>query len=470
MSKTLKIYIAVLVLLIVGIAFIDANRPKPIDWSPNYLTYSKKPLGLYVLNEELLNIIRNDLIRIDETPYEYFSYSNDYFTEDYEDDYSDYSEDDNNYKTEIDTVNSYDSNNDTLSENEIRVVDSVVFEEEMVSIDTVSYDGEISEYPNPDVSDVDYNEVLFYVNFEFQMDKKSIESILDFVGEGNTAFISANEFNKVLMDSLKFSTDYLYDVNDTLQLYFSKKSPFPSKYKMEGGLNGVYFTKFDSTKSIALGHQKHLGNKEEITNFIAVKYKNGTFFLHTQPAAFSNYHLLKANHAQYAAELLSYLPENKTIHWFLKDQSVSEISSSPMRYILSQPALKWAWYFFLIGMLIFMIFNAKRRQRKVPIVIPLKNTTVDFTKTIGNLYFQEGSHNVIIEKKIIFFLEKIRSDFYMETDDLSEDFIKKLHLKSGKRLEIIQLIVRLIKKSRKTYQNSEEDLIALNRAIEEFWK
>jgi len=121
-------------------------------------------------------------------------------------------------------------------------------------------------------------------------------------------------------------------------------------------------------------------------------------------------------------------------------------------------------------MLIFMIFNAKRRQRKVPIIIPLKNTTVDFTKTIGNLYFQEGSHNVIIEKKIIFFLEKIRTDFYIETDDLSEDFIKKLHLKSGKKLETIQLIVRLVKKSRKTYQNSEEDLIALNRAMEEFWK
>jgi hypothetical protein len=48
--------------------------------------------------------------------------------------------------------------------------------------------------------------------------------------------------------------------------------------------------------------------------------------------------------------------------------------------------------------------------------------------------------------------------------------IKKLHLKSGKKLETIQLIVRLVKKSRKTYQNSEEDLIALNRAMEEFWK
>jgi hypothetical protein len=53
---------------------------------------------------------------------------------------------------------------------------------------------------------------------------------------------------------------------------------------------------------------------------------------------------------------------------------------------------------------------------------------------------------------------------------LNEDFIKKLHLKSGKKLQEIQLIVRLIKKSNKTYQNSEEDLIAINQAIENFWK
>lgn len=470
MSKTLKIYIAVLVLLIVGIAFIDANRPKPIDWSPNYLTYSKKPLGLYVLNEELFNITGNELIQINETPYEYFSYSNDIYYQDYDEEYDDYIEDEIDPEIEIETVDSLNSNSDTVNENETTVVDADVFEEEMVSIDTVNYDEEYSEYSNDQDSEIDYNQVLFYVNFSFQIDKKSTESILNYVGQGNTAFISSNGFNEILMDSLKFSTDYFYDVNDTLQLYFSKKSPFKSKYKMEGGFNGLYFSKFDSTKTIVLGHQKHLGDKEEISNFIAIKYKNGTFFLHTQPAAFSNYHLLKANHAQYVAELLSYIPANKTIHWFLKDQSVSEISNSPMRYVLKQPALKWAWYFFLIGMLIFMIFNAKRRQRKVPIIIPLKNTTVDFTKTIGNLYFQEGSHNVIIEKKIIFFLEKIRTDFYMETDDLSEDFIKKLHLKSGKKLEIIQMIVRLIKKSRKTYQNTEEDLIALNRAIEEFWK
>ncbi len=466
MSNTLKIYIAALVLLICAIAFVDANRPKPIDWSPNYLTFEKKPLGLYVLNEEISNILGNDVEKINETPYEYFSFFDGYYDEEYEEEYN---------ETYEDAYDEYEIDSIEKSTNEYETSDTIAVSEDAIEIISETTAEEITEETSSEISvqdDADdvWTEVLLFINHRFLIDKQSTESILNFVGQGNHAFISSTEFSEVLLDSLKISTDYFYDANDTLQLYFAKKSPFQSTYKMEGGFNGVYFSKFDSTKTIVLGHQKHFDSKNELTNFIAVKYQNGTFFLHTQPAAFSNYHLLKANHAKYAAELLSYIPEEKTIKWFLKDQTISEMSSSPMRYILSQPALKWAWYFFLIGMLIFMIFNAKRRQRKVPIIIPLKNTTVDFTKTIGNLYFQEGSHNVIIEKKIIFFLEKIRTDFYMETDDLSEDFIKKLHLKSGKKLETIQLIVRLIKKSRKTYQNSEEDLIALNRAMEEFWK
>jgi hypothetical protein len=188
--------------------------------------------------------------------------------------------------------------------------------------------------------------------------------------------------------------------------------------------------------------------------------------LHTQPVAFTNFHLLKGNHHEYAEKVLSYIPEGK-VFWHIKDQTGEVISDSPMRYVLSQPALKWAWYIFLIGMLIFMLFNAKRKQRIVPIIKPLANTTVDFTKTIGNLYYQEGDHNNIIDKKIIYFLEKVRNEYLIETHRLDDDFIKKLHLKSGKDLDDIKNIVSLINAYRKNnYLSIEDDLLQINNAIE----
>jgi uncharacterized protein involved in outer membrane biogenesis len=50
MNKTLKIYIGILVALMVLIVFVDANRPKPINWTPSFDVNSKIPFGLYVFN------------------------------------------------------------------------------------------------------------------------------------------------------------------------------------------------------------------------------------------------------------------------------------------------------------------------------------------------------------------------------------------------------------------------------------
>jgi len=114
-----------------------------------------------------------------------------------------------------------------------------------------------------------------------------------------------------------------------------------------------------------------------------------------------------------------------------------------------------------------MIFNAKRRQRIVPIKKPLQNTTVDFTKTIGNLYFQEGDHSNLIDKKIIYFLEKVRQEFMLDTTKLDTDFIKKLQQKSGKDYADVERVVYLINQHRKNHFTSiENDLIDINDAIE----
>jgi hypothetical protein len=119
-----------------------------------------------------------------------------------------------------------------------------------------------------------------------------------------------------------------------------------------------------------------------------------------------------------------------------------------------------------LSLLIFIIFNAKRKQRVVPEIPPLRNTSVDFAKTIGNLYYQEGNHHTIIEKQIIYFLEHVRNEYHIDTYTLDNAFIEKLHLKTGKSFEDIQKAVDLIKKHRHEFQSTEADVIAINKAIE----
>ena len=185
--------------------------------------------------------------------------------------------------------------------------------------------------------------------------------------------------------------------------------------------------------------------------------------MHLQPVVFTNYYLLNKN-IKYTENVLAPIPTDTTLFWNINQ--AEGISNSPMRYLLSQPALKWAWFLAWITFLIFIFFNAKRRQRVIPIIEPLKNTTVDFTKTIGNLYYQEKNHQNIAEKKVIFFLEKIRNEYYIDTFNLDETFINRLHQKTGSNKKDIEEVVFLIKKIRNQGQTTEKELIIFNNLLE----
>lgn len=400
MSKTLKIYIAILVFILALVLIADHDQPKPIDWRPTYSVNDKIPYGLYVFDKEIKGIFKSKVERISTmTPYEYLDskYDEDTLVE--------------NYKIKGTFINISETN---------------------------------------------------------AIDEQSIKEIFYFVSHGNNAFLSMKNFPRYLLDTLKIDVNSNFQGASDTQVWLANKKMKAQKYTFPETIED-YFSKIDTANTVVLGYQGKLFDKKIVNqhvNYIKVPYRQGYFYLHTQPVAFTNYNLLKNKNYQYAESVLSYLPKGD-IFWYTKGQNNESISESPLRYIFSQPGLKWAWLFFLIGMLIFIIFNAKRKQRIVPILKPLPNLTVDFTKTIGNLYYQEGDHQNLIDKKIIYFLEKIRNEYLIDTTKLDDNFIQKLHHKTGKNITDIQELVYLINEHRKSYHGSlEEDLIRINNAIE----
>lgn len=396
MSRTLKIYVFFLLVLIAGFIYIDAVRPKPIDWKPSYDLRDKIPFGLYVFDKESEKILSpNKIKKESKTLYEFLDplYDQDTLVK--------------NYKIKGTILNICDN---------------------------------------------------------YIIDDQSTKELFYFVSHGNTAFLSVQNLPKIYTDSLKIETESQFDLSNKVDCWLANPGLGNQKYNLNQGAGSFYFSKIDTLHTTVLGYQGT--DKKEYVNFIKVNFKQGSFYIHLQPAAFTNYHLLKDNHAEYAEKVLAYMPK-ADIYWMIKEQNGLLESGSPYRYILSQPALKSAWLLFLIGIVVFMIFNAKRKQRIIPIIKPLSNTTVDFTKTIGNLYYQEGDHQNLIDKKIIYFLERIRNDYLIETSTLDENFVKKLQAKTGKEIKDIEHLVHLIKHQRKSYNLSiESDLIEINNAIE----
>ena len=142
---------------------------------------------------------------------------------------------------------------------------------------------------------------------------------------------------------------------------------------------------------------------------------------------------------------------------------------SDLSWFMQQVSFKWAWYLALILTLLFIIFNAKRKQRIIEIIKPLENTTVAFVKTISNLYFETQDHRNLIEKKITYFLEKIRRDYNIDTSVLNDEFIDRLSSKSGKKKETIKKLINYINWLRTKNEFFEDNLLKLNKHIEEFY-
>jgi hypothetical protein len=143
-------------------------------------------------------------------------------------------------------------------------------------------------------------------------------------------------------------------------------------------------------------------------------------------------------------------------------------SSTPLRFILSNESLRWAYYITIVSVLVFIGFEMKRKQRIIPVIPPLENTTLEFVGTIGNLYYQSAEHKNIAEKKINFLMDQIRSKYWLNTNVLDEAFINALARKSGKAEEDVRSLMKSISAIQVKERISSEELIDLNKKIEKF--
>ena len=194
----------------------------------------------------------------------------------------------------------------------------------------------------------------------------------------------------------------------------------------------------------------------------------GKIILTTFPKAFTNYFILKDSNKAYTAGLLSYIDSTKAIYMDNYYKAGKSFYSSPMYIFLNNRELKWAYYMALIGVIFYVIFEGKRKQRPIPVVKPLKNQTLAFSRTIANMYFEKGERKQISDLKIEYFFEYIRTKFYLTTQDLNPIFYKNLASRSNHSLEEIEKLFNFLLKLKKAGQVSDDNLKKLNSIIEKF--
>ncbi len=329
----------------------------------------------------------------------------------------------------------------------------------------------VTKAPYVFLNEEEQNGTYFFVNDYIDFGEDEILELMQFVENGNDVFISTKYID---IDTLNFETGQLISSNfDEKAIFKFKNKLFANReYTFDRRFENVVFSKVDTLNTSVLGITAYVDDfnnrTEEGVNFVKYNYGDGNFYFHTFPEAFTNFNILNDENHQHAANILSYIDENKPILWDAYYKTGKSRITSPMKYLLSSQNLKWAYYFALMGILIFIIFDGKRKQRYIPVILPLKNMTLAFTRTISSMYFEKSENKKISDHKINFLLEFVRLRLHIPTTKIDKTFYDYVSSRSGYPIGKVEKLFVYCERIQKRKYISEDELIRLNRMIENF--
>lgn len=418
-NRRFQLYLASLVALFGIYVVVDYYRPKPADRTPTYINRDKIPYGTYALYDLLPELLGDSVGTVREPIL-----------------------------------------------NQVTAWEEKVFEKE--------------EEQNTRPPVLSY----LFIQPTFRLDSLDAHALLRFVAHGNDVFIAAEEFDRDLRDTLHFdtyeplnfrprfsqasgaSTDSIAMRPDSVTLRFRTQGTLPGRrFRYPAALASTRFLA-DSLPALAT---VLASDERRRPVLVRLPHGEGHFYLCSVPVAFSNVYVLRPQTSDFAFASLSCLPASRPAWWDEYQKQGRLGGNSMLRVLLRYPALRAAFYLTCIGALLFIFFEAKRRQRIIPILKPLPNTTLLFTRTVAGLYRQGNDHTRLANKKINLFLEYLRTRFHEPELDLNDEQLReRLSQKSGVSREELNKFIRLINFTRTAPQVTDQQLLQLSHAISAF--
>lgn len=329
------------------------------------------------------------------------------------------------------------------------------------------------------VSMSDSNQAFISISDYFNADEFEMEKLISFVENGNQVFISAREISDAAGEKF-FAAKNKYDLEhyfgssqqykDSLKV--SLTVPHEEKYVYPGWNFSNTFRVLNRLTSEVLGKDS-AGNP----NFIHLRAGKGDFYLQLAPLTFSNYFILHKNNIRYYETALSVIGEGtKKIVWdeyYMRkrsERSPQQRKKSWVTVLMGYPALRAGLLTGMICLLLYVLFEMRRKQRFIPVIAKPRNDSLDFVRTIGRLYYEKADHKNLCRKMTAYFLEYVRSKYKLATGVLDETFIRNLQYKTGTEMQEIREIVSFVKYVEDAPEIKAAELKGFHKQLETFYK
>ena len=298
-----------------------------------------------------------------------------------------------------------------------------------------------------------------------------VTAVLNFVGNGNHVFISARHVADTLLHALGLKEGLGNPQTDDMdslrvKLYDPTGMNFRSfTYPGDGYDN--WFTSLDTQYANVMGK-----DRRNRPNFVRFTYKGGgSLSIQLAPLAFSNFFLLHKDNRAYYEEALSNVPSTVTsVYWDDYFRYNKDRNFSAFQYILRNRSLRWAFWLMLILFGFIYFFDSKRRQRMIPLISPLRNSSVDFVRTIGRLYYQRRDNRNLAMKMVAHFQDQVRTRYRMASPTFDEDFIDRLSYRTGYPKEPLTRLVNYMQTLSSKAYVPDEELLDFHQQLDAFYK
>ncbi len=320
--------------------------------------------------------------------------------------------------------------------------------------------------------DADGRVLYLFITTAFRPADQDLTRLLDFVSAGNVAFIASESLSQRFTDTLGFDLVRHYSANPNISRWYYEDNislhlkNAPSQ-EWDAAVRMTYTSVMHKESgSDTLGYMQ-----SDQPNFVRIDFGLGTFFVHTYPYIFSNYHMLKSGNEEYIAHALSEIPQCQRWIWddYYKGDEVPK-ASHPFAALSRSQSFRWAYWLGIVALILFIVFTAKRRQRVIPVIAPVRNTTLDFVRTIGDLYFHRSDHKNLIEKKIGLVRSFLFKRYRIRLSDFSNAEADAVAKRTGHPQHLIRSLFGQMDQLQNAQSVGAGDLISLNEKLDRFYQ
>lgn len=315
------------------------------------------------------------------------------------------------------------------------------------------------------------NNVYIIVAERLWLSEKDVAAMSEYVSEGNKLFLAVEETDSLLEATFGFRVKKTKDPYGPAHVtqHFSNPNFGPDTVFTSSGIQfNSSLAAPDSGIITTLGT-----NKDHEPNFFRIPYGNGQVFVMLNPMTWTNYFLMIKGNMRALELQMAYLPEYPpNVYWdeFYKYQHGPQRGDfSNWQVLLRHPSLRWALFLSVALLLLYVLFESKRRQRLIPPKPVLANNSLDFAETLGKLYYQHHNNLNLANKMTTHLLDYIRQHYYLNTGALNAEFVTALSRKSGHSRESVERLIGMAVQVRLSDSFSDDQLQEYYNSIYQFY-